>query len=238
MLEHYFSLLPAFLIGAIAAFILLRMLLRWRNAARAEYIRTYMFPPGLLDKLGKLHPTLALKDKQLVARALRQFFLAYLKSGRKFVAMPSQVADDLWHEFILYTRHYETFCEQAFGRFMHHTPAAVLGPDRQGNSGLRRVWWHACLEENINPRKATRLPLLFALDDKLNIANGFRYALDCSGVKRQDSNGTLYCGGDMSDASIDGTLDGFGDGYGDSGPGNSGSDAGDGGCGGGCGGGD
>jgi len=38
---------------------------------------------------------------------LRQFFLAHLKSGRRYVSMPSQVADGLWHEFILFTKNYD-----------------------------------------------------------------------------------------------------------------------------------
>lgn len=213
---------------------------RWRRAARADFIRSYMFPKGLLEKFGFNRPELSLKERQLVAHALRQFFLAHLKSGCKFVSMPSQVADDLWHEFILYTRHYETFCKEAFGSFMHHTPAVVLGADRQNNAGLRRTWWHCCLEENINPKAAIRLPLLFSLDQKLNIGNGFRYALDCMGVKRagsQDNSGTVYCGGDMSSSSYDGTTDGFGDSstsssFGDSSSSDSGGDGG-GGCGGG-----
>jgi hypothetical protein len=37
--------------------------------------------------------------------------------------MPSQVANDQWHEFILHTRQYDAFCRQVFGRFMHRTPA-------------------------------------------------------------------------------------------------------------------
>ena len=41
----------------------------------------------------------------------------------------------------------------------------------QSNSGLRRCWEHACLEENINPLKPSRLPLLFCLDAKLGVAN-------------------------------------------------------------------
>ncbi|HVF17642.1 MAG TPA: hypothetical protein VNA21_12045, partial [Steroidobacteraceae bacterium] len=82
----------------------------------------------------------------------------------------SQVADDLWHEFILYTRGYEMFCKRAFGRFMHHTPAIAMGASEQNNDGLRRTWRHACWEENINPRSPTRLPLLFALDAKLGVS--------------------------------------------------------------------
>lgn len=230
-----------FLLAAICLILgiaLISVWSRWRKAARADYIRTYMFPTGLLDKFGFNRPELSLKEKQLVAHALRQFFLAHLKSGCKFVSMPSQVADDLWHEFILYTRHYDAFCKQAFGQFMHHTPAVVLGADRQNNAGLRRTWWYCCLEENINPKKATRLPLLFSLDKKLNIANGFSYVLDCQGVKRageQGNSGTVYCGGDISSTSFDGGTDGLGDSsssFGGSSPDSGGGDSG-GGCGGG-----
>jgi hypothetical protein len=223
-----------FIITLILSITLFIVWTRWRQAARAEYIRTYMFPKGIFDKLQTRRPELTLKDCQLTAHALRQFFLAYLKGGRRFVAMPSQVADDLWHELILYTRHYDAFCNKAFGGFMHHTPAVVLGADRQSNAGLRRIWWYACLEENINPRQPTRLPLLFALDTKLNIANGFRYTPNCDALRKDStgSGGTVHCGGDFSDSGYDGSTDGFGDSS--SGDGGFGGDSGgDGGCGGG-----
>jgi hypothetical protein len=154
----------------------------WRNARRlqrAEFIRTYVLPKGLFDKLLEKRPSLEYRDCSLVARGLRQFFLAHLNSGGKFVSMPSQVVDDLWHEFILYTREYQRFCSKAFGRFLHHSPAAVLGSEKIPNEGLRVVWRQTCLEENINIFKPQRLPLLFALDAKLNIENGFRYVPDC-----------------------------------------------------------
>lgn len=220
--------------------ILLAVVVFWRlraaslQATRAEYIRSHPLPPGLFDKLRQKHPQLSLKDKQLIAQALRQFFLAYLKSGRQFVAMPSQGADDLWHEFILYTKHYETFCQRAFGRFLHHTPALVLSANRRDNAGLRRVWWYACREENIDPRHPTRLPLLFAIDGKLGIAGGFVYAADCGALQRKTTDGgAVHCGADFGSSSADGGSEGFGDS-------SSGSDSGDSGssCGGGCGGGD
>ena len=205
---------------------------RLREARRAEFIRGYGFPAGLIEKLQERHPGLAMKDAQLVARGLRMFFLAHLKSGRRFVSMPSQTADDLWHEFILYTRHYEAFCRQAFGRFLHHTPAVVLGSERRHNVGLRRTWWQCCKEENINPVRPTRLPLLFALDAKLGVKNGFRYALDCQAV-RPGADGSVYCGTDLAHRDSSGCGGGCGGG-------SSGADGdgGGGGCGGGCGGGD
>lgn len=227
---------------AIAFVLAILSYLLWRRslaARRAEFIRGYTLPQGLYDRLRKRRPDLTLKDCQLVGQALRQFFLAYLKSGRQFVSMPSQLADELWHEFILYTKNYEAFCRKAFGRFLHHTPAVVLGPERQNNTGLRRCWWYACREENINPSQPTRLPLLFALDAKLRIADGFHYVPDCGSVRDRDAGrhgGTVYCGGDFSSSGFDGCTDGFSDAGGSDGAGDGAGDGG--GCGGGCGGGD
>ena len=201
---------------------------RKRRLERERYIRDYPLPKGLLDKLAKRRPELDLKQRTLVARGMRQFFLAYLNSGRQFVAMPSQVVDDLWHEFILYTKAYEAFCAKAFGRFLHHTPAVVLGSEKKDNAGLRRVWWFACREENIDPKKPLRLPLLFALDAKLGIDDGFIYTPNC--IKQRTATGAnVHCGADFSDSSVDGGTDGLGDSSGDS-------TGGDSGCGGGCGG--
>jgi hypothetical protein len=199
------------------------------KARREHHIRTVKLPPGLFEKLAQRRPGLDLKQRQLVARGLRQFFLAYLKSGCRRVAMPSQVVDDLWHEFILFTRDYHLFCQLAFGQYLHHTPAVKLGDRKPDNEGLRRVWWFCCLEENINPRQATRLPLLFALDRKLGIADGFVYDLDCRRQRAEGgcNGGGAHCASDFSDDSIDGTTDGFGD---------SADGDGGGGCGGGCGG--
>ncbi len=224
-----------FIVIAVVSLLAVAVLIaRHTRLRREDYIRHAELPRGLFDKLRAKHPQLTLKDCQLVAHGLRQFFLAHLKSGRQFVAMPSQVVDDLWHEFILYTRNYEHFCRKAFGRFMHHTPAVALGTAQQQNEGLRRCWWHTCREENINPRAPTRLPLLFALDAKLHIPNGFVYVPDCSGVRRAGADGgsAPYCGGHFSDASVDGGTAGLGDGGAET----TSSDAG-GGDGGGCGGG-
>ena len=223
---------------------------KWQTLRRAEFIRTFTLPQGLLARLEKHHPGFTRKDSALVSRALRQFFLAYLMSGKRYVSMPSQAADDLWHEFILYTREYDAFCRRAFGSFLHHTPAVVLVKERRrSNEGLRRVWWYCCKYENLDPVRPTRLPLLFALDAKLNIANGFFYHPDCEALRRSGVGGSSpYCGGDFSDSSIDGSSAGFGDAgssdgggdgghSGDSGGGDSGGGDSGGGCGGGCGGG-
>lgn len=35
---------------------------------------------------------------------------------------PSLPVDLAWHEFILFTRKYASFCQEKFGRFIHHHP--------------------------------------------------------------------------------------------------------------------
>ena len=94
----------------LGAALLVAIVPRWLQLRRAEFIRTFHWPRGLLERLEKHHPGFARKDSALVSRGLRQFFLAYLMSGKRYVSMPSQAADDLWHEFILYTREYDAFC--------------------------------------------------------------------------------------------------------------------------------
>src|SRR4249920_2337817 len=107
------SVMTAYLVLSIVlALLLLALWQRQRALQREAHVRNFELPRGLFDQLRKRHPDLSLKDCQLVAHALRQFFLAYLKSGRRYVSMPSQVADDLWHEFILYTKNYERFCRK------------------------------------------------------------------------------------------------------------------------------
>jgi len=212
----------------------------WELSRRRQFVRESELPRFLGGKLRAKYPQLSAGDADLVLRGLRQFFLAHLRSGRQFVAMPSQVADAAWHEFILHTRAYEAWCQLAFGKLLHHTPAEVLGRDPKRNDGLRRTWYWACKEESINPRQPSRLPLLFALDKKFDIPGGFSYVPDCRDIDRQ-SGSDAYCGTSFGDgggdgASGDATSFGGSDSASADGAGDGGGDAG--GCGGGCGGGD
>lgn len=205
------------------------------DQSRQTYVRSFAYPKGVFSKVIEKYPHLTQKDMHLVGQGLRQFFLAYLKSEKRYVSMPSKVADELWHEFILYTKDYQAFCKKAFGDFLHHTPAVVLSGERKSNEGLRRCWKFTCREERISPMNPLRLPLLFALDNKLDIADGYRYSSDCGSLRREYAGKTtsIHCGGDFSDKSIDGSLDGLKDSKGGDGCTGGGD-----GCGGGCGGGD
>ena len=187
---------------------------------RAAFIREYMFPQGLLARLAEKRPQLTLKEQQLVLRGLRKFFLYNLMAEGKFVSMPSQAVDDLWHEFILFTRDYNNFCKQAFGQFLHHTPAVVLSSQKVADDGLRRTWWYACKDETINPRNPSRLPLLFALDGKLDLPDGFRYETNCNKrVTKYQQDGSVvpaaHCATDFGTSSSSDSGSSSSDGFGD-----------------------
>ena len=82
-------------VTALSALSAAYLYIQLRRMRRADFIRDYALPPGLLDKL-QAKRGFRRKESALVAEGLRQFFLAYLNSGKRYVAMPSQVADDLW----------------------------------------------------------------------------------------------------------------------------------------------
>jgi hypothetical protein len=221
----------------LLCWVLLFALHAWEASKRRQFVRESVLPRYIAGKLREKYPHLTLSDTDLVMRGLRQFFITYLRSGKQFVAMPSQVVDAAWHEFILHTRGYESWCGVAFGKLLHHSPAEVLGKSATRNDGLRRAWYWACKEESINPRAPTRLPLLFALDKKLNIPGGFTYVPDCKDINSK-SGSDSYCGSDFGNSGGgSGDSGGFGgsESSGSSGGSDGGSDSS--GCGGGCGGG-
>jgi hypothetical protein len=205
---------PAWGWAFAASLLLLVAAAVWVQAFRERAVREAALPQFLKRKLREQYPHLTGKDCDLVERGLRQFFLACLRSRGKFVAMPSRVVDTMWHEFILHTRGYRDWCDLTLGRFLHHTPAEVLGARAAGNDGLRRAWYFACRDEAIDPRKPTRLPLLFALDGKLAIEGGFSYVPDCRDIERKNRDGgdggPSYCGTSFADGSHSGDGDTFG----------------------------
>lgn len=202
---------PILVAVSAAALVAVAVWARWR---RERVIRESALPQFLKRKLRDTYPALSQKDAELVERGLRQFFLACNRCPGKFVAMPSRVVDSMWHEFILHTQAYQRWCELSLGRFLHHTPAEALGPNPGHNDGLRRAWYWACRDESIHPRRPTRLPLLFALDQKLQIADGFHYLPDCGDIaakSRQGGDGPgTYCAAHFSDGSASGDAGSFG----------------------------
>ena len=166
------------------------------RTGRESFIDSYAFPPGVRQKVRKRYPHLTESDLDLVFDALREYFHLSRKAGRRLLSMPSQVVDVAWHEFILFTRNYQHFCNQALGRFLHHTPAEAMATPTMASDGIKRTWRLACLRAGIDPKAATAVPLLFAIDSRLHIADGFNYVLNCTHLLGAAPQ--RYCASDIS----------------------------------------
>ncbi len=149
-------------------------------ARRIAFIENYTFPKRLHTTLLKKYPHLAPKDTDLIIKALREYFIIATIANGRMVSMPSQAVDEAWHEFLLFTREYQKFCHKAFGRYFHHHPAEAMKSQTVAQTGIKRTWKIACARENISPDSPHRLPLLFAIDSRLEIPDGFYYQLNCT----------------------------------------------------------
>lgn len=154
---------------------------------RIAMIDTFVFPSGIATSLGKTYPHLSLNQINLTLEQMREYFhlcnISMGESGTKVhqVGMPSKVVDEAWHEFILFTKQYEAFCKQAFGTFLHHTPATAMASEKEASDFLRNTWRIACHRQNINPKEPSALPPIFAIDTLLGISDGFAYSLNGDG---------------------------------------------------------
>ncbi len=199
---------------------------KYRKAARSRFIDQYRFHPAIGKKVSERYPHLTDDQVEQVFDALRDYFHICNRAGRRMVAMPSQVVDVAWHEFILFTRAYGNFCNKGFGRFLHHTPVEAMAAPTMAQDGIKRAWRLACIRSEIDPKRPLMLPPLFAIDTLLGIEDGFKYVLNCADPK-SPAYGDSYCASHIGCGSS--CASGCG---GDSGSHSSGSD-----CGGGCGGG-
>jgi len=187
-----------------AVLIVLKIRKRKIRLRRMQFIDDFVFPQRIYQRIESTYPHLNENDIDLVITGLREYFHIVLIAKNKTVAMPSQVVDIAWHELILFTRDYQQFCNQAFGRFLHHTPAEAMTTPTQAQEGIKRAWYIACSREGIKPRKPDKLPFIFLLDSMLKINDGFTYQLDCLASKEGGYCAShIGCGGGCSGSSSD-----------------------------------
>lgn len=90
---------------------------------KLSHILNYEFPAVVTNRFEAHHPS---EDLEAAKTALKLFFVTALynqeRTGRMDVEMTDEVADHLWHIFLLDTRAYAEFCDRAFGAMLHHIP--------------------------------------------------------------------------------------------------------------------
>ncbi len=238
--DTFLTLLVLVAVAIVAGAIYRKQRGRRLQAERAAYIQKYAFPAELRNRLQRNHD-LSLEGSGRVLEGLRQYFLACLAAQRsplsKQVGMPSKAVDAAWHEFIVLTKEYASFCEKAFGRYLHHTPKAMM--DVPTSAALANTL-HQLRGQALSPAgwaMVGTVPLIFAIDRELGFKDGHVYdesAIHALEVQRQSmlASASSSAGGDAGYAGSWGAGSDSGGGGGDGG-GGGGSCGGGGGCGGG-----
>jgi hypothetical protein len=153
--------------------------------------------------------------------------------------MPSVAVDTAWHEFILMTRDYDSFCKGAFGQYLHHTPNQGAGNATRERDALAQTYAlgsvGAIAAGGVLEANGAVAGLgLFDLDRALAIEGGHLYSHDELGELTRRHATSAGSGGDASVGVTVDSSDRGGHGIdGDSSGGDGGGDGG--GCGGGCG---
>jgi hypothetical protein len=64
------------------------------------------------------------EPRALIEEGLRQWLRCCAAALRddEVIGMPSHAVDEAWHGLILCTARYASFCDAAYGRFLHHHP--------------------------------------------------------------------------------------------------------------------
>jgi hypothetical protein len=133
---------------------------------RRAYIQGYSFPHLLRERIVE-HVDVELDDAgvRLVLDGLRAWFTACLHAEGKTLGMPSKAVDAAWHEFILMTHHYKSFCDEAFGYYLHHSPESTM------TEPMSTAMQRTVLVSDRDPglRAFHGVPLLFAVDSKIGL---------------------------------------------------------------------
>lgn len=69
-------------------------------------------------------------DEEFVVEAIRQYarFLKLHFAYPSATLVPGKVVDKVWHDHILHTRQYISFCQKHFGEYFHHDPKDRVTP--------------------------------------------------------------------------------------------------------------
>ena len=204
----------------------------WRNKRRhrrVAFIQAYRFDSSYRQALRFQYPDLKDADIQLAEKALRQFFTMHALQPQATFHMPSRLADVLWHAFIVDTRRYLPFCQQAFGALFHHIPSHAMPQPAAASrrESLQATWNAAMLTKRWMPGAILAgVPLLFALDAAASIHDGMVYsdtdlrnfavamALatggSAAGLGSTDASGSSYSSSDTTYPSYSSYSDGGG----------------------------
>jgi len=100
-----------------------------------SHLEKYQIPYGVIERLRQKEPFNKMTEIQIkeLVDEFKKFVAIVIinyEKGKK-IEMVSELVDELWHTFILFTNDYRKFCDTTVGEYIHHDPN-VNAEDRNG----------------------------------------------------------------------------------------------------------
>jgi hypothetical protein len=130
-----------------------------------EKLWQYNIPEDIIKRLKKNFPfnSMTSKDVGICIDEFKKFIAIMMigKKEKKGVAMTSNVIDEIWHEFVLFTLDYHEFSSMLGLEYIHHTPNTKtfsFGRDaaefffetyKKYFGDLHPIWYYTMIEEEI-----------------------------------------------------------------------------------------
>jgi len=90
--------------------------------------------PFLIEKLVKDHVVESADEARALFREVKRYLVMTAADPTVAWAMYSLRIDQIWHQFILFTRQYINYCRHNFGRYVQHAPST--SPVHEGSARL------------------------------------------------------------------------------------------------------
>lgn len=91
-----------------------------KDFSSKEDVTAYQFP-ALVDRLQK-KLSLSKNDAEHLFKDMLMFLFLTGTNKSNIKYSPSDIIDEAWHMFLIFTREYAEFCQKYFGYFIHHRP--------------------------------------------------------------------------------------------------------------------
>lgn len=93
-------------------------------SARASEFRQVLDyrAPFLIDKLLKEQIVDSADEGETLFAEVKKFLILDLVDPAKRWTIQSYRVDEVWHQFVLFTKEYGEFCNTYFGKYLHHAP--------------------------------------------------------------------------------------------------------------------
>ncbi len=171
-----------------------------QRAKKIQQINDLRIDAIFWQPLQQQYPHISLKQRRLIEQGFKDYLALHVMQKRAF-AMPSHAVDALWHAMLTFPDRYDKLCKDTLGRPLVHrpyTPNPSSTDAAEQEKQLLEAWRYSCMLHGFDPRNASSLPRLFAIDAALAWAGGQTFDLQQLGTKYaeylRDQSSSSSCG--------------------------------------------